>query len=217
MSEPLCAAVHTAYGITDECRRGPLDGIHARPEVGCAYPDAHHPFKEESIPEVVWMPRHTNPIAQCEACIWKSYRPKEEPMPKPTVTVATVNDASKGYRSAGWPEPEGKYARVSLDWPTAAPLPRKGDRVAVAGSVDAVREWIETLPAKRVIDAAEAWADQIDQFRGVSQAWDLGEKAKALHDAVRALGAPSGEAATTGDPRGDRGAIVVTITIEEVR
>lgn len=135
-------------------------------------------------------------------------------MPEHAVTIATVHDAHTGYRHGIPGKPDGYYSRVVLDWPDGVPLPRNGDRVAVAGSVDNIFGWMESLPAARVIEAAKAWAAMVDKFRGVSQQDQMGEKARALYDAVKALGeAPSG-GFDPGRETGDRTATVITITIE---
>lgn len=115
------------------------------------------------------------------------FRPifEEETMPKPTVTIATVLDT---YSPAG-DDPAAPYFTVTGQ--RGDPMPRVGDRVAVAGSVDAIFGWMDSLPAKRVVDAAREWAAQVDRFRGVTQREDMGTAARQLYDAVKALGAPS--------------------------
>lgn len=154
------------------------------------------------------------PRSECPAC-----REKDGLMPKPNVTIGTV----LGYFE---PDPadnreNGAKPMVKIEFDRGTRMPIPGDRVAVAGSVDAIFGWMDSLPAKRVVDAAREWAAQVDRFRGVTQREDMGTAARQLYDAVKALGAPSEEPVTTGydagDPRGDRGAIVVTITIEEAR
>lgn len=149
----VCSRTITAYGTTARCRREEADLIHARPEPGCAWPDTHHPYQEE------------------------------EPMPKPTVTIATVTDTydpAPGSNQRPW---------YTLRVEKGDPVPRVGDRVAVAGSVDAIFGWMDSLHAKRVIDAARDWADYVAQYQGPEPR--LQAQAAALYDAVRALGTPS--------------------------
>lgn len=82
-----------------------------------------------------------HPIHDPESETWKYHPYQEDPMPKPTVTVATVTDA-RG-------ETERFSRRVVLDWPNDADLPRMGTRVAVAGSADAILERLG-VPEERV-------------------------------------------------------------------
>lgn len=154
------------------------------------------------------------PRSECPAC-----REKDGLMPKPNVTIGTV----LGYFE---PDPadnreNGAKPMVKIEFDRGTRMPIPGDRVAVAGSVDAIFGWMDSLPAKRIVDAARAWADMVDSLPALSHPPRMEARAQALYDAVKALGAPSEEPVTTGydpaDPRGDRGAIVVTITIEGAR
>lgn len=110
----------------------------------------------------------------------------EEPMTEaPRVTIGTVISA--------W-EPDYADNRenrskpsVTLQMDRQTPLPRMGERVAFAGSVDAIHRWMQESSTLRedVLAAAIAWAEMVNRFRGVSGYNQLGEKARALYDAVQ--------------------------------
>lgn len=110
-------------------------------------------------------------------------------MPNPTVMIGTVRSA---YAPDDMDQRENgarPYAIIEFDRGTR--LPRVGDRVAVAYSVDAIFKWMETLPAKRIVAAARAWADMVDAMPSLSHPPRMEARAQALYDAVRAAGTPS--------------------------
>lgn len=72
-----------------------------------------------------------------------------------------------------------------------------------------------SLPATRVIEAAKAWANLVGQLKGRGgEPYLLGDPARYLYDAVKALEADGDAPSDPGQEAGDRGATVITITIE---
>lgn len=125
--------------------------------------------------------------------IWRVHPYMEEPMPEARVTIGTV---------LSFFEPDdmdnrenGAKPNVTLQFSRGDRLPRIGERVAVAGSVDAIFKWMGSLPAARVLEAAKAWAASVGDGR-LPDTGRVGtfDKRAALLDAVEALGEAPSEA-----------------------
>lgn len=154
--------------------------------------------------------------------IWRVHPYMEEPMPEARVTIGTV---------LSFFEPDdmdnrenGAKPNVTLQFSRGDRLPRIGDRVAVAGSVDAIFKWMESLPAARVIEAAKAWVAMVDGLPHGTRPPRFDSRVQALYDAVKALGeTPSEESPVEAyeppvirdRPPVKRRPTIITITIEE--
>lgn len=147
-------------------------------------------------------------------CAWplSHHTYTEEPMPEPRVTIGTVLSFFEPDDMD--PREAGAKPNVTIQFSRGDRLPRVGDRVAVAGSVDAIFGWMASLPATRVIEAAKAWAADC---RANGVVWVSGSPIDRLLKAVEALGEAPSEAYDPGQEAGDRGATVITIIIGEER